>query len=134
MYKVYQRLRESPLPDYIDKDTINKSKSINNPIKEFLRMADKLSFNTKTKNIIKKITKDSSRLILGEGSGRTAFITNNKTAIKVAIDNNGLEQNELEITALINAPLEIKKILPKLVDYDKDSYFTNRKKNLKRYG
>ena len=106
MYKVYQKLTETPLPGDWDSEAINKS--------------------TTFTRIIKLAVEKSKKL--GTGSSRVAFEVSypgfENTVIKVAKNKKGLLQNELE--GEIMSLGWYKDQVPKLLDIDQDSQIYKR--------
>jgi len=107
MYKIYQRLTETPLPSDWDADTINRSTAFSRILKSILSQAKKL----------------------GKGSSRIVFEIEDPgyedTVIKVALNKKGLSQNSLE-AEIINTKW-YSEILPDIIDQDRESkmYETN---------
>jgi len=120
MYRVYNRLNESPIPDYMDKNLINKAISIQNLIKNILN--NKIRVDAKTFKVIKSIKNKGISNYINEGMGRVALHTGKNSVIKIALNEDGVSQNEKEVSILSNIPENLEYLTCKLLDSDNESY------------
>ncbi len=130
---------EAPLPDYIDRERIDRTTKFSVVKKE---IADKTAIRikkildkiySKSASARKQSTVDALEKLfakdgqLGKGTARTVFLGNKNTVIKIAHNEKGLAQNQAETEILDSMEIELDadkiQLLPKLVDYDRTSYF-----------